>query len=527
METSSLPHEYSVLLQEPAQVDFVYKAVSLLARDSPLPNDARVERCVSSFLGPRRPSERWAWTTAVANGWTHFVSSFCDLTDESLLRLALQLDRVEIVCHAHDALARCGDGSCNLIALLAIDVGHVGFVAWHLALCPFVDIPAMAHVAVECGSVEMLEMVLDVAQARDEAEVLDVAEAVKACAELGHADLLKWLLERIGFRVGEPVWTTTFRFEDLVKHISAMLAVVVKTPRCIDWAAEQRSLPMVEWLHAYTSQHNTEDDTIEVCTKRAMDVAASNGDLSIVKWLHRYRQEGCTSDAMDAAAANGHRNVIKWLHVNRSEGCTSRAMDEAARHGHMGVVAWLLAHRIEGNIWTAAAAAVEARHYELAERLWLTPRSLLITGQRVRDPVEAALRQFETVTGQRIDPESVAFLQYRYENDVAQARRPVMDILARQGADEKLLDSLQSTGNAQCTTDAMDGAARFGHLYVVSWLHEHRNEGCTPLALYAAVQNRDVKMVTFLVNQREEIRRWLRSNESNAALLDSMGDWQR
>jgi len=32
----------------------------------------------------------------------------------------------------------------------------------------------------------------------------------------------------------------------------------------------------------------------------------------------------------------------------------------------------------------------------------------------------------------------------------------------------------------------MDGAARFGHLHVVEWLHDNRSEGCTKDAMDGA-----------------------------------------
>ncbi|KAL3662969.1 hypothetical protein V7S43_011913 [Phytophthora oleae] len=55
-----------------------------------------------------------------------------------------------------------------------------------------------------------------------------------------------------------------------------------------------------------------------------------------------------------------------------------------------------------------------------------------------------------------------------------------------------------------CTTDAMDMAACNGHLHIVQWLHENRKEGCTTNAMDFAAQHGHLKVVQWLHYSRKE-----------------------
>ncbi|POM57886.1 Hypothetical protein PHPALM_37543, partial [Phytophthora palmivora] len=55
-----------------------------------------------------------------------------------------------------------------------------------------------------------------------------------------------------------------------------------------------------------------------------------------------------------------------------------------------------------------------------------------------------------------------------------------------------------------CTSLAMDSAAREGHLDVVKWLHENRDEGCSPMALTSASGSGHLDMVRWLHDNRSE-----------------------
>ena len=55
--------------------------------------------------------------------------------------------------------------------------------------------------------------------------------------------------------------------------------------------------------------------------------------------------------------------------------------------------------------------------------------------------------------------------------------KKVFDWAARNGH-LNVVKYLIENRNEGCTTDAMDSAAGNGHLNVVKWLYENRNEGC-------------------------------------------------
>lgn len=55
-----------------------------------------------------------------------------------------------------------------------------------------------------------------------------------------------------------------------------------------------------------------------------------------------------------------------------------------------------------------------------------------------------------------------------------------------------------------CTSDAMDMAASNGHLHVVRWLHENRSEGCTTSAMDFAAQNGHLHVLQWLHENRTE-----------------------
>ena len=58
--------------------------------------------------------------------------------------------------------------------------------------------------------------------------------------------------------------------------------------------------------------------------------------------------------------------------------------------------------------------------------------------------------------------------------------------------------------NKTITTDAMDYAARYGHLDIVKWLHENRTEGCTTHAMNGTVRYGHLEIVKWLHENRTE-----------------------
>ena len=62
-----------------------------------------------------------------------------------------------------------------------------------------------------------------------------------------------------------------------------------------------------------------------------------------------------------------------------------------------------------------------------------------------------------------------------------------------------------------CSTSAMDSASRNGHLDVVQWFHSNRSEGCTSCAMDLAAQNGHLDVV-----------KWLHLNRSEGCSADAM-----
>ncbi|KAJ3411128.1 hypothetical protein HDV05_002692 [Chytridiales sp. JEL 0842] len=95
-----------------------------------------------------------------------------------------------------------------------------------------------------------------------------------------------------------------------------------------------------------------------------------------------------------------------------------------------------------------------------------------------------------------------------------------------------------------CTTDAMDLAAANGHLLVVKFLHENRNEGCTTHAMDDAAWSGRLEVLKFLHGNRHEgctvramdhaasqghlkVVEWLAENRSEGCTMHALKDAQR
>lgn len=143
---------------------------------------------------------------------------------------------------------------------------------------------------------------------------------LRAAAEGGHLDIVKWLYEN-GTEI-QPGFANN----------------------ATNTAATNGFLDVVKWL-----QENTSERT----TTLAIDGAAANGHLDVIQWLHESHDAGCTSFSMDQAAADGHLDAVKWLHVHCTEGCSATAMNLASINGHIDTVKWLHNNRHEVCTTTA------------------------------------------------------------------------------------------------------------------------------------------------------------------------------
>ncbi|EGG14475.1 hypothetical protein DFA_12247 [Cavenderia fasciculata] len=78
----------------------------------------------------------------------------------------------------------------------------------------------------------------------------------------------------------------------------------------------------------------------------------------------------------------------------------------------------------------------------------------------------------------------------------------LLDLAASNGQ-QSMFDYLSNNiQGLKCTTEAMDGASKNGHLNLVKWLNENRTEGCTINAMTMASENGYSDVVRYLYENR-------------------------
>ncbi|KAL2912257.1 hypothetical protein HK105_208248 [Polyrhizophydium stewartii] len=333
----------------------------------------------------------------------------------------------------------------------------------------------LSHSAARCGSVEMLQRLVD-----ERKIVAFDKEHVRFAAAFGHLHLLEWLHKRMPSRI----WTAKVMdyaagngHLDCVKWLHAN-----RTEGCtadaMDGAAKNGHIAVVKWLHANRTEGCTTDamdwaaesghlavleflhnNHIEGCTSRAMDAAAAEGHLDCVKFLHNNRTEGCTNLAMDQAAKNGHLSVVEWLHNNRLEGCTVWAMNYAAENGHLAVVKWLHANRTEGCSLHAWEYSAQNGHADIIEFLYTNRANGSIV-----DAAGSAVRSGQLSVLRRIHELVPDVVMGSVVNDAAS------------GGHTLALDWIFDNTNARPTERSISCAADRGKLYMLRWFHERMPE---------------------------------------------------
>ncbi|EGZ24389.1 hypothetical protein PHYSODRAFT_487528 [Phytophthora sojae] len=242
----------------------------------------------------------------------------------------------------------------------------------------------------------------------------------------------------------------------------------------------------------------------------AMRHAAANNHLNILQLLCKYYNNAVIDEAaVMEASANGHVQVLQWLQRQLEsllpgyadyDFYSVKSVAAAAENGHLEAVKWLLQARgavkcmKETHLHQAAA---RGGHLEVVR--WLRTHLMEQVESRALD--EAAANGFVEV---------VEFLHQEWTAAKLESNRGSCSATARamNGAASnghlgmvKWLDEDRDDG---CTGDAMNRAAWNGHLEVVKWLHEHRTEGCTQQAMNMAAKGGHLEIVQFLHEQRRE-----------------------
>ncbi|RHY60474.1 hypothetical protein DYB30_003024 [Aphanomyces astaci] len=249
--------------------------------------------------------------------------------------------------------------------------------------------------------------------------------------------------------------------------------------------------------------------------------AVYSGDVSVLELLHASDAKLLQSMAhplLDLAALNGQLDVLAFLHlVVGHTGCTSLAMDVAAQYGHLEVVRFLHDHRTEGcSVWAMNGAA-ENGHLEVVTFLhthraessleWALEYAAADGRLAVAMYLSEALGTDDECSTRAMDGAArnghLAMVQYLHHKRHDGCTTGAMDWAAGYGHLE-VVQWLHANRREGCTTSAMDMASAKGHLEVVQWLHEHRSEGCTTSAMDDAAANGHLEIVQWLDKHRRE-----------------------
>ncbi|CAK4700639.1 hypothetical protein AeMF1_013546 [Aphanomyces euteiches] len=303
--------------------------------------------------------------------------------------------------------------------------------------------------------------------------------AVDAAAAAGNLEMVQFLLSnrQEGGSSDAIIRAAGNGHLAIIQYLTEQCPTLTTTTAAMDQAASNGHLEVVKYLH----EHRTEG-----CTEAAMDRAARGGHLAVVEFLHRHRTEGCTTRAMNEASAKGHLEVVKFLHFNRQEGYTQNAVDSAAFWGHADVLEFLTTYRTEGKTlksWTRNIIQANLDVLKLLYKLNGTFGSVDFSVNVENLEIIEFLHEIGHPMA-NLCPASVAVVQFFHDHAIPLTDKHVV-YAARDGRLDvvKLFDQL----NAPFTTEVVDSAASGGHFEIVKYLKEHRQEGCTTVAMDEAI----------------------------------------
>ncbi|KAF4142999.1 Ankyrin repeats domain-containing protein [Phytophthora infestans] len=299
-------------------------------------------------------------------------------------------------------------------------------------------------------------------------------------------------------------------------------------------AVLSRRSDIVWWLHRHIPDANYDLDA-------ALRSALIMGDIIMAEWLASHgarRSKNSVDITTRGVAANGRLDVLQWL-VDKGRCKNIIAMVPiAAQNGHLEMLRWIVDWTLQKNAavkrdvvaMAMSAIHVAATHGHLQTAKYLRDIELqagcigytmFFTG----DGLDVILCD-ERVSGKTMNMAAkkgfldvVQWLYTEYGHDcqtdifnIGVRRRGMdanaMDTAAKYGHLDvlKYFHELQISGETrlQCTKNAMDGAAKNGHLCVVKFLHDNRREGCTTVAMDTAAAHGHLDMVKWLHQYRTE-----------------------
>lgn len=294
-------------------------------------------------------------------------------------------------------------------------------------------------------------------------------------------------------------------------------------PKMITLACKFKRLAMLQWLHKRGFLDSTLGNSVQVVCK-STEIANWLYELGNDKIVATYRVK-FSSDAdalallqlaiarglpysntsgyrsmVDDAAASDRFDALEWMTQKNVDQCSAMALNIAVRNGHSHVAEWLYAQYPRGyfeeltrGCSDLATAQWVLSDYEwssdLARKAWIS-EAIAISGA-------FALGRLDT-------------LEYLFMACPEADEGEAIEAAATHG-DLQLIRRLSEHG-AKSTPDAMETAAFRGHLDVLRWLHEFKDENCTEFGVNLAAQHGHLDVI-----------QWLHENNSRVFHLCSNG----
>lgn len=298
-------------------------------------------------------------------------------------------------------------------------------------------------------------------------------------------------------------------------------------PTMMALACKSRQLAMLQWLHKRGYLDTLENSVEVVCKTR--EIADWLYELGNDKITVTYRVKFSSDEdaftllqsaisrgipylnpsgyrsVADDAAASGHMEALQWIIAEGVGQCSASAINIAIRSGHSNVAKWLYAHYARGYFeeLTRGCSDLATAQWVLSEYNW---SSEFARNSWIRE----AIANSGAFAIRRLDVAEYLFMACP-EADEGEA----IEAAATHG-DLHLIQRLSEHG-ARSTPDAMETAAFRGHLDVLRWLHEFRNENCTEFGVNLAAQRGHLDVIQWLDKNNPEC--------FTSAVMDDAAGW--
>eukprot|EP01133_Synstelium_polycarpum_P015300 gene15300-18120_t len=322
-----------------------------------------------------------------------------------------------------------------------------------------------------------------------------LSRALIGAASHGNTDVLRYLIERL--------WNYTGRFGGLSGSKAPPLSLFQKLA---EMAARGGHLECIQLL-TMSVGHHLSNDTSSIISQALLSCDAPTaryvlthfpmgrsgatdvqlkydmmmlGDPSL---LHDFDP---TNDAI-AFAKSRTTYAMRYLYHLLEMNC------DLLTAGHMEILAMIFPIFSKPAYLESLATSTNIKRQRAARYIQLA--------ETILDPVNDLLGMIrvDTVVRQIVQcnvPEATAYLGSRWRDQPS----IIIDTAARYGTIEQV-QYLHSLAGSRATKDALDYAR---NLEITKFLHTHRREGCTSLAVDRAASRGDLKTLKFLLKNRTE-----------------------